>query len=565
VEHFQVATVSVSPPLGLAYIAGALEANGRSFSVLDAVAEAPTQRTRYCKGYLIGLRHDEMVRRIPSEAKGVGISAIFTHEWPSVVHLIDLISKSRPDLMIAVGGEHVTAMPEFCLATSKADFVVMGEGEEIIIDLLDCLDENRPLAQVDGIAFREGGSVIVNSRRDRQADVDAIPRPAWQHFDLQTYADHHYIGGIDISGLSVPLLATRGCPYQCTYCSAPNMWTPRWIARDPVLVVDEVQHYVEKFGASNFPFQDLTAIVKKDWIVSFCKEILKRDLKISWQFPSGTRCEAIDDETADLMLRAGLLSIAYAPETGSERTRKLIKKKMKTEHLMASVKSAVSAGLDVCCFIVIGFPHDTAEDLGDNAPFLKKLKKLGVANVAVNYYSAYPGTEIFNSLYDAGKIKIDEDYFSQITNGAQLIPDCSHNDRISRWDLVLWKIRLLYSFYGTMNEHGKRSGMLSSVWKAVSGIISGKHSSRLQTAFRIAVVSASNIVKVRFIRPWIPRRQETLMFAEWDDICRSIRQQKLDKDIAKPSPADTAEIHQSNVIADLKRDHGSARTLTLNA
>lgn len=83
--------------------------------------------------------------------------------------------------------------------------------------------------------------------------------------------------------LTIPLLATRGCPYQCRFCSAPNMWAPRWIPRDPVKVVDEIQYYVEHFGARNFPFQDLTAIVRKDWIVAFCREILRRGLDIRWQ------------------------------------------------------------------------------------------------------------------------------------------------------------------------------------------------------------------------------------------------------------------------------------------
>src|SRR4029450_7497130 len=97
---------------------------------------------------------------------------------------------------------------------------------------------------------------------------------------------------------------------QCTYCSAPNMWLPRWIARDPVKGVDEIEMYVRKFGAGNFPFQDLTAIIQKDWIKTFCNERIRRNPHIQWQLPTGTRSEAIDPEVARLLKASGMTSMA---------------------------------------------------------------------------------------------------------------------------------------------------------------------------------------------------------------------------------------------------------------
>src|ERR1035437_3223554 len=117
VECFRVATSSIMPPLGLAYIAGALQAAGRKVMVLDAVGEEPDMMTRYYKGYLVGLPLDEVAARIPQKTAFVGITASFTHEWPEVVRLVDLIKKRRPELAVILGGEHVTSMPEFCLAT----------------------------------------------------------------------------------------------------------------------------------------------------------------------------------------------------------------------------------------------------------------------------------------------------------------------------------------------------------------------------------------------------------------------------------------------------------------
>ncbi len=247
-ETFRFTSITIAPPLGLAYIAGALEAAGERVAVVDAVASAPDRVHRYYKGYLIGLSFDETAARIPSGVDFIGISVLFTHEWPASLRLIDAIKRRHPDVPIILGGEHVSSLPEFCLLTSAADVLVLGEGEETLIELIHALRNEQPLDEIDGIAYRSGDDVVVNPRRQRTTEIDAIAWPAWHLFDLDTYHERRWIGGLYSSTKSVPILATRGCPYQCTYCSAPNMWTPRWIPRDPVKVVDEIQYYVEHFG-----------------------------------------------------------------------------------------------------------------------------------------------------------------------------------------------------------------------------------------------------------------------------------------------------------------------------
>ena len=123
--------------------------------MIDAVTAAPTTHTRYFEGYLVGLPLAEVARRIPSDARFVGITCMFTHEWPMVVQLVKLIKQRRPELPVVVGGEHVTAMPEFSLATSLADALVLGEGEETAVELF--------------AALASGGA----ARRDRRASLSS--------------------------------------------------------------------------------------------------------------------------------------------------------------------------------------------------------------------------------------------------------------------------------------------------------------------------------------------------------------------------------------------------------
>lgn len=564
IECVRFATTSISLPLGLAYVAGALEAAGRRVHVIDAVGEAPKQRTRYLTGYLIGLSLEDVAARIPDEARVVGITVIFTHEWPAVVRLVDLIKSRRPDVTVVLGGEHITSMPEFSLLTSKADVLVLGEGEETIADLVAALEEKRSLSDVESIAFRHEGGVRVNRRRKRERDVDAIPWPAWHHFRVETYHANRFVGGIYSPSVTVPILATRGCPYQCTYCSAPNMWTPLWIPRDPAKVVDEIEHYVATYGARNFPFQDLTAIIQKDWIVRFCREILDRGLEINWQLPSGTRSEAIDAEVADLLRRSGMTNMAYAPESGSDATRQLIKKKMHAEKLFQSIEAAVGAGLNVSMFMVLGLPHDTEEQVADNLPFLDRLVHAGVSDVSVAFYMALPGTELFDSLYEKGRIQLDRRYFTHMLHNLSLVPVRSYSDHLSRTQLLYWKFRLFLRFYNGKRGAQSGIGLIGSLRRGLGGFRAGKHDTKLQTAFRNAATSTWDTVRVQFKKGWLPRHREHEMFADWSSIYAEIRRLKIREGVSVTPHTDTTELHKHNVLVALKREHGRARTLRIS-
>ncbi len=559
VESFRFATTSISLPLGLAYIAGALEAAGRTVRVIDAVGAAFKKRTRYYKGYLVGLALEDIVARIPADAALIGISCIFTHEWPAVAHLVELARARFPKTPIVLGGEHVTSMPEFCLMTSKADIAVLGEGEETITELAGALAGGRPLDAMEGIALRSGASVQVNRRRPRRVNVDAVSLPSWNHFDVAGYHAHRLVGGMYSDRITIPILATRGCPYQCTYCSSPNMWTPRWIPRQPKLVADEIESYVHRYNAGNFPFQDLTAIIQKEWIVEFCQELLRRGLAVNWQLSSGTRSEAIDDEVADLLRRSGMINMAYAPESGSETTRRYIKKKMKTSRLFESVGAAVRAELNVSAFLVIGFPHDLPEHLAENLPFIDRLASAGVTDMSVGYYMALPGTELFHSLYDAGQIKLDRAYFRHILDSLAIWPSQSYAAALSRAALFRWKMRMYRRFYGGKRRHAERKGLTAAVRRALSGFRRGGHRSKLETVCRNAASTLLDTVKTKYKPGWMPRAEERRLFESWDCVFRGIREGKLAQGAAVRATADTSRLHESNVVTALRRDHETPR------
>ena len=561
VESFRFATTSIALPIGIAYISSSLKQKGFKVEILDAIGESPKNRTGYFKGYLVGLSLKELVEKINPNALAIGISVIFTHEWPAVTKLISLIKEKFPKKPVVIGGEHVSAMPEFSLFTSLADYIVLGEGEETIIELINAIKHKLSLEKIEGIGYKINNQVVINNRRHRRLALDKIPYPDWESFNVEGYHKNRFVGGMYSDRLTIPMLATRGCPYQCTYCSAPNMWQPKWIPRNPKCVVDEMEYYIQKFGAGNFPFQDLTAIIKKNWIKEFCEELINRELNITWQLPTGTRSEVIDEEIAFLLKKSGMTSMAYAPESGSDETRKFIKKKMRKDKLFDSIVAAAKAELNVAVFIVIGFPHDRPEHLNENKNFIDQLTKHGVTDLSVGFYMALPGTELFNSLYDSNKIKLDIKYFRHILDSLALIPSQSYCSDISRFSLFLWKLKFYLRFYKSKKTKDGKQGLFNSIKIALTGLFSSEgHDSKLQSAVRNAKTSLIDTVISKKKR-WMSKKEEFYLFKNWDDIYRNIRKEKLLKGLVTISPADTRELYLGNVVEQVLKDHNTTRTI----
>ncbi len=441
-----------TPPLGLAYVAAALRRAGHECVLLDAVGEAAGQRITVGKLQRIGLSDEQIVKRIDPDADAIAIGNMFSFNWLPLRGVIRAIHERWPDKIIVCGGEHFSALPQLCMEEAPIDYIVVGEGEEIAIELFDRLGAGADFdpATIRGLCWRRGTEVVQNQRAERTKAVDEIPWPAWDLFDLDAYNRHNLVGGLRF-GKAVPIMATRGCPYQCTYCSSPSMWTTRWYTREPVDVADEIEFYVKQYGADSFPFQDLTMIVKRDWIIAFCNEIIRRQLSISWQLPSGTRCEVVDDEVAELLRRSGCRWLCYAPESGSERTRELIKKKMKTSSLLNAVDAAVRAKLRIEAFIVMGFPHDTRADLRGTLRLVRALARRGVEDIATNFFFPVPGTELFEYLEGSGRIGRNDLTWTMPIYGHKPALDDERNfcEHLSAMELTGWKYLILANFYLT--------------------------------------------------------------------------------------------------------------------
>jgi anaerobic magnesium-protoporphyrin IX monomethyl ester cyclase len=412
--------VQFTPPLGIAYLAGTLVAAGISVSVVDGLGEALDERhpaNNDC--YLYGLHPDAVVARIPKDTQIIGVSASFSFEWPTCRDLIGRIRRAFPKALLIGGGEHITALPELSMHESGLDIAVLGEGEEILLNVINAfVSGGEAIESVNGIAYRDvNGGIQRTAPHGRIRNIDSISPPAWDKLPIQEYLDRGMGFGVN-RGRSMPVLASRGCPFQCTFCSSPQMWTTRWIPRDPDKLLDELEKYQNQYQITNFDFYDLTAIVKKRWIVEFCQKIEQRGLQFTWQLPSGTRSEAIDAEVAQLLYRSGCRNLSYSPESGSVAVLSRIKKRIDLESVLNSMQSSVKAGINVKCNLIIGFPGETISEILETFGFVVKMALIGVHDLSIWVFSPYPGSELFDQLQAAGTIQINEKYYDDLRSYA---------------------------------------------------------------------------------------------------------------------------------------------------
>lgn len=430
-------TTIFTPPLGLAYVAGALREAGFELQFIDALGESlDTRHPADYNCYLYGLSSEQTIEKIDPGTDIIGVGFGFSFEWPTCRDLVNDIREKFPDALLLGGGEHVTAMPEQTMLDSGLDIGLLGEGEETAVEVAQAYaDGTLELPKIVGITYvSPSGEVVQNNRRPRKRDLDEIAWPAWDLIPIEKYLERGYGFGVN-RGRSMPMMASRGCPYQCTFCSNPSMWTTRWIPRDPDLLLDEMQFYQEKYGAENFDFYDLTAIVKKSWIVEFCRKIEERGMNFTWQLPSGTRTEAIDGEVASLLYRSGCRNMSYSPESGSPAVLRRIKKKIHPDSVIESISEATKNGMNIKCNIIFGFPGETRREVCESYWFIARMALAGAYDVSVWAFSPYPGSELFAEISGKRGFKMDDNYYDSLRSYADSSSTISYSEHFSDREL----------------------------------------------------------------------------------------------------------------------------------
>ena len=440
----------ITLPVGILYLAAALEKSKYRVKIVDCVGAGINEiHTTIDNRFKIqGIDVDRSIQMINKDCDIIGISTMFSQEWPHIRRYINKVRDSFPNAKIIVGGEHATAMPEFSLRDCPTiDYIIKGEGELALIQLVYNIRKGIE-DKINGVVFLKDGRYNESLLAPRLVKIENLPWPSWELLDIEPYFQPNFTMGIS-QGRNMPLLATRGCPYQCTFCSSPQMWTTRYVMRPASDVVDEIEYYIKKYQINSVDFYDLTAIVKKEWVMDFTNELKRRNLDITWQLPSGTRSEALDEEVISRLADTGIKFLVYAPESGSKRILKEIKKKVNLGKLTQSVSFAMKNKIVTKINFIIGFPNEKRLDILKTLLFMWKLALLKVNDCNLSIFSPYPGSEIYDELRKSSVIpEINDAYFESLITQFDFTASKSYCRDIGTIELSSYRIIGMSIFYG---------------------------------------------------------------------------------------------------------------------
>lgn len=366
------------------------------------------------------------------------------------------IKRIYPDTAFIFGGVHPTLMPEETLKYPLVDAVCIGEGEKAFNEYLDCLENGRE-PMVDGIWYKDArGKIIRNKLRPFEENLDDIPFPDWDYWDIERYLNDsaYFIG-------SIPVLASRGCPYGCTYCSVPAIRNRikgnAHRVRSPQNVIEEIKVNIKKYWGKGFRtlyIWDDTFGLDNGFLREFCSLYIKEGLNEMLPWICQTRCDLITEEWAREVKRAGCFLVSFGIESGDDYIRNQIyKKNISRSQIMKAVRRLKDNGIEYTANFVIGCLEETKESINNT---LKLLKEIDPAVAVFSFYQPLPGTELGERIRRQKGIKIEERTLAKYSNNPIVKPEKLTTKQLNRIKFKSQKMVL----YMILKKGFKQKGLM---------------------------------------------------------------------------------------------------------
>ncbi|MBW2094898.1 MAG: radical SAM protein [Deltaproteobacteria bacterium] len=349
-------------PIGLYYVGALVKSHGYDVEILNWHAAN---------------RDPGLIEKVLREKRPdvLGFSVLQANRW-GAIEIARLAKRINPNTRVVFGGVSPTFLWRHFLTHFPAvDFVVLGEGERPFLHLVRWLEKGgngKDLEAIRGIAYRNGKNIRSNPPGPFLENPDDLPDPA-QYFIFQH------------------VVSSRGCPWNCVFCGSPGFWGRRVRFHSVQYFVNQLETLYRK-GVSFFYVSDDTFTLKKDRVITLCKEMIRRGLRITWVAIS--RVNDVDDEVLSWMRKAGCVQVSYGVESGSEKIRNLLNKKIKTSDIQKAFSSTTRMGIMARAYFIYGNRGESSETIQETINLMRKIKPLSVIFYILDIF---PGTALYEN------------------------------------------------------------------------------------------------------------------------------------------------------------------------
>lgn len=368
-------------PLGLGFIAGVLKRVGVTVKIIDC--------------YLDKFSADEVVGLCKGEDPiFVGISVNIASAV-SACELSRVLKKNG--MNVVIGGPQVTVFPEKIMRESGADVGIIGEGEKTVLEITDYYSGIKgDLDSIKGIAINNGNGCVITEKREQIADLDHLPFIPWDLFPYKRYVQ-------DIPELKrrpVGWMSTsRGCPWNCHFCSNIHVWGRKYRSMSPSRVVDEMVHLNKMFGIKAVDFREDNFTADRQRVFAICELMKERGLDMNWVCES--RVDIVDDELLSKMHAAGCRGIYFGIESGTQRVLDYLNKGITVNQIESAVRLCKKNRVNVIASVMLGLPTQTKNE---NRATVRFVRRLSPDIVYFNPFIGIPGSKIYDYIKEKGLI-----------------------------------------------------------------------------------------------------------------------------------------------------------------
>jgi radical SAM superfamily enzyme YgiQ (UPF0313 family) len=412
--------INISAPLGICYIAAQIR---KELPVEVDIIDANQEK----------LSIDDALKRILDKKYDlVGIS-FMTPQADYAFELSKKIKESDKNILVVHGGVHPTVRPADSM-NNHADYCVIGEGEITFKELLESIIKGEEPVNVRGIARNENGKIKINEPREFVKDLDILPYPAFDLVPIESYEENLHVR----KGLAIPIMASRGCPFNCSFCASPTVWRRGVRYRSAENILDEIENYIKKYNVRKFHFYDDNFLLSAKRMNEFCDKLKEKDLNIEWICLGRSDTITRHPEVLNNMKEAGCVGLEIGVETLDENVLKSTSKKITVNESLSALRLILDSGLDIACLQLMTF--NVGETIFGHYFQNKKLMEItGAKQVFFGQFATpYPGTRFRETAENDGIVLVEkwQDY---VTSNVNFIPKTLLDEKPDR---TLKRLRL---------------------------------------------------------------------------------------------------------------------------